>query len=54
MNQGMMTAISAGLVPIVFFLIQYFIAGPLGKLAQKYLPPKIAEALTRQRGEKTK
>lgn len=54
MTHAMATAISAGLVPVVFVLIQYFIAEPLGKLAKKHLPPKIAEALTKQRGVKTK
>jgi len=46
--------ISAALVPIVAFLIRKLLAEPLEDLVKEKLPPKVAEFLTKERGEKRK
>lgn len=46
-----MEYLAIGLVPIVWVLIQIYIATPLSRLAQVHLPPEIAYMLTKKRGE---
>jgi hypothetical protein len=42
---------TALLLPITWALIQFLLVKPISKLAHKHLPPGLANALTKKRGE---
>lgn len=51
MTENETRLIAIFLLPIIWALMQKFVFKPVGKLAHKHLPPKVAEALTKKRGQ---